>query len=202
MILSGNALQLHYHRPVFSFQYGFSEKFLCFFANGDAFMTLSLTSLKKFELFLFLTAVMLLPGVSFGDTGVIRKPHSVIYTDNFALAEKAHSQDYSQSLRETLGSLNDYDVIPGKRNPHHLAFVKKNNGRSYVILDRIFVKCSRKTPCRLSEDPGAVRLSDRLWEVTVSDYDSWNTRVRELKEIPGVIRVSPAFFYGIKHEQR
>ena len=162
---------------------------------------------KKITLPFFLMATMLMTCVSFanaayGDDGVIQKKNSVIYTGNFALTDKASSEAQAQSPRETLGSLHDYDVIPGEKNPHHLAFVKKNKGRSYVILDRIYVKCSRKNPCQLPEELGAVKLSDRLWEVTVSDYDSWQTRVKELKEIPGVIKVSPAFSYGVKAQLR
>ncbi|WP_406037361.1 hypothetical protein [Succinimonas sp.] len=161
-----------------------------------------MTFLKKIKLPL-LTAAMLMTSVSFAnaalaDDGVIQKKNSVIYTGNFALADKTSSQAQVQSPRETLGSLHDYDVVSGEKNPHHLAFVKKTKGRSYVILDKIFVKCSRKNPCQLPEDLGAVKLSERLWEVTVSDYDSWKTRVKELKEIPGVIKVSPAFDYGVK----
>ncbi len=160
---------------------------------------------KKISLPVFLTAAMLMTSVSFAnaalaDDGVIQKKNAVIYTGNFALTEKANSQAQTQSPRETLGSLHDYDVVPGEKNPHHLAFVKKNKGRSYVILDKIFVKCSRKNPCQLPEELGAVKLSERLWEVTVSDYDSWETMVKELKDIPGVIKVSPAFSYGIKAE--
>lgn len=158
---------------------------------------------KKISFPLFLTAAMLMTSVSFAnaalaDDGVIQKKNSVIYTGNFALADKAGAQAQAQSPRETLGSLHDYDVIQGEKNPHHLAFVKKNKGRSYVILDKIFVKCSRKNPCQLPEELGAVKLSERLWEVTVSDYDSWETWVKELKDIPGVIKVSPSFSYGIK----
>ena len=166
-----------------------------------------MTFSKKIKLPVFLTAAMLMTSVSFAhaalaDDGVIQKKNSVIYTGNFALADKTSSQAQAQSPRETLGSLHDYDVIPGEKNPHHLAFVKKNKGRSYVILDKIYVKCSRKNPCQLPEELGAVKLSDRLWEVTVSDYDSWQTRVKELKEIPGVIKVSPAFSYGVKAQLR
>ena len=161
-----------------------------------------MTFLKKIKLPL-LTAAMLMTSVSFAnaalaDDGVIQKKNSVIYTGNFALADKTSSQAQVQSPRETLGSLHDYDVVSGEKNPHHLAFVKKTKGQSYVILDKIFVKCSRKNPCQLPADLGAVKLSERLWEVTVSDYDSWKTRVKELKEIPGVIKVSPAFDYGVK----
>ena len=162
---------------------------------------------KKIKLPVFLTAAMLMTSVSFtnaafGDDGVIQKKNSVIYTSNFVLTDKTNSEAQAQSPRETLGSLHDYDVIQGEKNPHHLAFVKKNKGRSYVILDKIFVKCSRKNPCQLPEELGAVKLSERLWEVTVSDYDSWQARLKELKDIPGVIKVSPAFSYGIKAQLR
>ena len=164
-------------------------------------------TLKKTKLPSLLTAFMLMTSVplanaAFADDGVIQKKNSVIYTGNFALADKASSQAQAQSPRETLGSLHDYDVVSGEKNPHHLAFVKKTKGQSYVILDKIFVKCSRKNPCQLPEEMGAVKLSERLWEVTVSDYDSWKTLVKELKDIPGVIKVSPAYSYGVKAQLR
>ena len=38
--------------------------------------------------------------------------------------------------------------------------------------------------------PRAVKLSSRLYEVPVSDYETWKTMREDLRKIPGVIKVS------------
>ncbi|MEE3423796.1 MAG: hypothetical protein VZR11_13975, partial [Succinimonas sp.] len=104
----------------------------------------------------------------------------------------------AQSPEDNLGLLGDYTVVTGEKNPRHLAYVRKNSGQGYLILDRIYVKCARKTPCAIPEEYRAVKLSSRLYEVPVSDYESWKTMREDLRRIPGVIKVSASYGYGLK----
>lgn len=137
---------------------------------------------------------------SAGDTVIQGKDYQII-TDNFALAQKG-SATTAKGSREILGSVGTYDVIRGTRAADHIAFVKKTSGRSYIIQNRIIVKCSRKNPCTLPSDLNAVQLSSRLFEVQVPDYATWQTRMAELKKIPGVIKVSGTYSHGLKPVQR
>ena len=57
---------------------------------------------------------------------------------------------------------------------------------------------ARKKPCQIPEEYRAVKLSSRLYEVPVSDYESWKTMPEALRKIPGVIKVSASYGYGIK----
>ena len=134
-----------------------------------------------------------------GASGVIHEKNATVYTGNFAVIEKTAPGDAStQSPENNLGILGDYAVVSGEKNPHHLAYVRKNNGQGYLILDRLYVKCARKKSCEIPEEYRAVKLSSRLYEVPVSDYESWKTMPEELRRIPGVIKVSASYGYGLK----
>ncbi len=132
------------------------------------------------------------------DAGVIHEKNATVYTGNFAVIEKTAEGAVTQSPENNLGILGDYAVVSGEKNPHHLAYVRKNNGQGYLILDRLYVKCARKKPCEIPEEYRAVKLSSRLYEVPVSDYESWKTMPEALRKIPGVIKVSASYGYGIK----
>ena len=133
------------------------------------------------------------------DAGVIHEKNATVYTGNFAVIEKtAAAAAVMQSPENNLGILGDYAVVSGEKNPHHLAYVRKNNGQGYLILDRLYVKCARKKPCEIPEEYRAVKLSSRLYEVPVSDYESWKTMPEDLRRIPGVIKVSASYGYGLK----
>ncbi|MBQ8708912.1 MAG: hypothetical protein IJ523_12570 [Succinivibrionaceae bacterium] len=123
-----------------------------------------------------------------------------IITDNFTLERR--SPTASRGSKELLGSLGAYDVIRGTRAADHIAFVRKNDGRSYIIQNRIIVKCSRRTSCALPDELNAVKLTSRLYEVQVPDYATWRIRMAELKKIPGVIKVSGTYSHGLKPVQR
>ncbi|MEE3422156.1 MAG: hypothetical protein VZR11_05550 [Succinimonas sp.] len=43
-----------------------------------------------------------------------------------------------------------------------------------------------------------MKLSSRLYEVPVSDYETWKTMREDLRKIPGVIKVSESYSYGFK----
>ena len=102
-----------------------------------------------------------------------------------------------QSPEENLGMLGDYAVVSGTKNPHHLAYVRKNNGQGYLILDRVYVKCTRRASCEIPEEYRAVKLSSRLYEVPVSGYEAWKKMREDLRKIPGVIKVSESYGYGL-----
>ena len=122
--------------------------------------------------------------VAADDSGVIHEKNATVYTGNFAVIEKTAPGDAAtQSPEDNLGLLGDYAVVSGEKNPHHLAYVRKNNGQGYLILDRLYVKCARKKPCEIPEEYRAVKLSSRLYEVPVSDYESWKTMPEAL--VPG-----------------
>ena len=149
------------------------------------------------SLFLALTSVF--AGAAAADAGVIHEKNATVYTGNFAVIEKTAPGDAAtQSPEDNLGLLGDYAVVAGQKNPHHLAYVRKNNGQGYLILDRLYVKCARKKPCEIPEEYRAVKLSSRLYEVPVSDYESWKTMPEALRKIPGVIKVSASYGYGLK----
>lgn len=153
---------------------------------------------KRIARSLLLVLAVCLAGTASADTGVIHKKNATIYTGNFAVTEKNAASAVVQSPEDSIGILGDYAVVSGEKNPHHLAYVRKNNGQGYLILDRIYVKCARKTPCEIPEEYRAVKLSSRLYEVPVSDYESWQTALRELRKLSGVIKVSASYSYGIK----
>ena len=142
------------------------------------------------SLFLALT-----PGLA--AAAVIHEKNATVYTGNFAVTEKTAAMAV-QSPEENLGMLGDYAVVSGTKNPHHLAYVRKNNGQGYLILDRVYVKCARRASCEIPEEYRAVKLSSRLYEVPVADYEAWKTVLAELRRLPGVIRVSAAYDYGFK----
>ena len=151
------------------------------------------------SLSLFLWLAPGLVGAVGAEAGVIHEKNATVYTGNFAVIEKTAARDAAtQSPEDNLGLLGDYAVVVGEKNPHHLAYVRKNNGQGYLILDRIYVKCARKTPCTIPEEYRAVKLSSRLYEVPISDYDSWKTMPEDLRKIPGVIKVSASYGYGLK----
>ena len=148
---------------------------------------------------LFLGLVPGLAAAAGAEAGVIHEKNATVYTGNFAVIEKTAAGDaVTQSPEDNLGLLGDYAVVSGEKNPHHLAYVRKNNGQGYLILDRIYVKCARKKPCEIPEEYRAVKLSSRLYEVPVSDYESWKTMPEALRKIPGVIKVSASYGYGLK----
>ncbi|WP_406037058.1 hypothetical protein [Succinimonas sp.] len=149
---------------------------------------------------LFLALIPGLSGAAGADSGVIHEKNATVYTGNFAVIEKtaAAGDAVTQYPENNLGILGDYAVVSGEKNPHHLAYVRKNNGQGYLILDRLYVKCARKKPCEIPEEYRAVKLSSRLYEVPVSDYESWKTMPEELRRIPGVIKVSASYGYGLK----
>ena len=140
-----------------------------------------------------------LAGAAGAEAMVIHEKNATVYTGNFAVIEKTAAGDaVTQSPENNLGILGDYTVIAGEKNPHHLAYVRKNNGQGYLILDRLYVKCARKNPCAIPEEYRAVKLSSRLYEVPVTDYESWKTMPEALRKIPGVIKVSASYGYGLK----
>ena len=152
------------------------------------------------SLFLALTSVF--AGAAAADAGVIHEKNATVYTGNFTVVEKTARDAVSQSPEANIGSLGDYAVVPGEKNPRHLAYVRKNNGQGYLILDRLFVKCARNAPCAIPEEYRAVKLSSRLYEVPVSDYETWKTMREDLRKIPGVIKVSESYGYGFKPDLR
>ena len=56
----------------------------------------------------------------------------------------------------------------------------------------------RKAPCAIPEEYRAVKLSSRLYEVPVSDYEAWKKMLEDLRKIPGVIKVAESYGYGLK----
>ncbi len=147
---------------------------------------------------LFLVLTPGLAGTAGADAGVIHEKNATVYTGNFAVIEKTAGDAAAQSPENNLGLLGDYAVVAGEKNPHHLAYVRKNSGQGYLILDRIYVKCARKKPCEIPAEYRAVKLSSRLYEVPVSDYESWKTMREDLRKIPGVIKVAESYGYGLK----
>ena len=147
---------------------------------------------------LFLVLTPCLAGAAGTDAGVIHEKNATVYTGNFAVIEKTAGDAAAQSQNDNLGMLGDYAVVAGEKNPSHLAYVRKNSGQGYLILDRIYVKCARKNPCAIPEEYRAVKLSSRLYEVPVSDYESWKTMREDLRKIPGVIKIAESYGYGFK----
>ena len=139
-----------------------------------------------------------LAGAAEAESGVIHEKNATVYTGNFAVIEKTAGDAAPQAPENNLGLLGDYAVVLGEKNPHHLAYVRKNSGQGYLILDRIYVKCARKKPCEIPAEYRAAKLSSRLYEVPVSDYESWKTMREDLRKIPGVIKVSASYGYGLK----
>ncbi|WP_019002624.1 hypothetical protein [Succinimonas amylolytica] len=74
------------------------------------------------------------------DAGVIHEENATVYTGNFAVIEKTAGDAAAQSSEDNLGMLGDYAVVKGEKNPHHLAYVRKNSGQGYLILDSLYVK--------------------------------------------------------------
>ncbi len=153
---------------------------------------------KKIHCLMMVLTMTAAGSANAGDTEVIQGKDYQIITDNFALDMRGSASSDTKADRTTLGSVGAYDVVPGTRAQDHIAFVKKSRGTSYIIQNRIIVKCSRRTGCVIPPELNAVKLSSRLYEVQVADYASWKTQMTELKKIPGVIKVSGTYTYGLK----
>ena len=151
---------------------------------------------KVFALGLFL--FLGLAGAAEADARLIHEEHATVYTGNFAVIEKTAGDVALQSSEDNIGMLGDFAVVKGEKNPHHLAYVRKNSGQGYLILDRLYVKCARRNPCAFPEKYRAEKLSSRLYEVPVSDYEEWKKMREDLLRIPGVIKVSESYGYGFK----
>ncbi len=151
---------------------------------------------KVFALGLFL--FLGLAGAAEADAGLIHEENATVYTGNFAVIEKTAGDVALQSSEDNIGMLGDFAVVKGEKNPHHLAYVRKNSGQGYLILDRLYVKCARRNPCAIPEKYRAEKLSSRLYEVPVSDYEEWKKMREDLRRIPGVIKVSESYGYGFK----
>ena len=147
---------------------------------------------------LFLALTPGLAAAAGAEAGVIHEKNATVYTGNFAVIEKTAGDAEVQSPENNLGLLGDYAVVAGEKNPHHLAYVRKNSGQGYLILDRLYVKCASKKPCEIPEEYRAAKLSSRLYEVPVSDYEAWKKMREDLRKIPGVIKVSASYGYGLK----
>ena len=134
-----------------------------------------------------------------------------IYTGKFDIVEKQESASSSSSASalksadsdaQKLGTLGEHDVVAGGGGNGYIAYVQVENGRNYVIENKIYVKCSRKNPCALDENPNVTRLGERFFEVQVSDYESWKEQMKQLPEIPGVLEVMPSYSYGTKADYK
>ena len=92
---------------------------------------------KRFTLF-FSFLLALFPGqaaTAGAEAGVIHEKNATVYTGNFAVIEKTAAGDaVTQSPEDNLGLLGDYAVVVGEKNPHHLAYVRKNNGQGYLLF--------------------------------------------------------------------
>lgn len=153
-------------------------------------------NIKAFPTYKKLFAIFLLLSSSYVSADMIETDDSQIYTDNFTINKSKSANDLMAS--QSLGSLGQYAVVSGKKSENHIAFVKRNNGNNYIISNKIIVTCSTKNKCILPENLKVEQLSSKHYEVTVSDYDEWSKVVLLLKDIPGVLKVSPSYLYGQK----
>lgn len=130
-----------------------------------------------------------------------------IYTGKFDIVAKKESESDSalksaESDGAKLGTLGEHDVVAGDGDNGFIAFVQVENGRNYVIENRIYVKCSRKNPCALAESENVTRVGERFFEVRVSDYQAWQEQMKTLPEIPGVLEVMPSYSYGTRTDYK
>lgn len=150
-----------------------------------------------------LSAVMALSCVAaqaeeFEDAGI------TVITENFKVEDvkkSGESADGNSLLivrdQNEIGSLGDKVVVAGEKDPKHLAFVKTADNHNYIITNKILVQCAKDQYC-IPAGLEVEQISKNIYEITVHDYDQWQSLKDELGNTEGVRSVSVSYDHGIE----
>lgn len=150
-----------------------------------------------------LSAVMALSCVAaqaeeFEDAGI------TVITENFKVEDvkkSGESADGKSLLivrdQNEIGSLGVKVVVAGEKDPKHLAFVKTADNHNYIITNKILVQCAKDQYC-IPAGLEVEQISKNIYEITVHDYDQWQSLKDELGNTEGVRSVSVSYDHGIE----
>lgn len=134
----------------------------------------------------------------FDDAGI------TVITDNFKIEDVKKSDESAEGKsllvvrgQNEIGSLGDKVVVTGEKDPKHLAYVKTADDHNYVITNKILVQCAKDQYC-IPAGLEVEQLSKNIYEITVRDYDQWQSLKEELSNTEGVRSVSASYDHGIE----
>ncbi len=124
---------------------------------------------------------------------VIQEEQQTVYTDGFKMVDSSVNTDAN-----VLGTVGEYTVVEGTKDPNHIAYVKPKNNRSYVINNTIIVKCRSTDDCIPAIYDHTRIGKGKLFKVKVNDYTQWQQAVEDLAPSDSIAKMSPSYDYGVK----